>query len=213
LKATARRRGDPRWKRLEGIEMEMSGEYRIAAPRQVVWDSLNDRRVLKSCLGGCERLDKLSDRAFDAVVTAKVGPVKATFTGAVELSDVDPPNAYVISGEGKGGAAGFAKGSATVRLRDDDGVTVLGYTVDARLGGKLGQMGARVVDPIARRMADDFFGKFAEAVGGGSMAEPEVPQDAVVPEGKPSGGLVWFLVIMGAGALALLGATLLGGGN
>lgn len=193
--------------------MEMSGEYRIPAPRQVVWDSLNDPEVLKRCLSGCERLDKLSDTAFDAVVTARVGPVKATFTSTIKLSDVDPPNAYVISGEGKGGAAGFAKGSARVWLSDDDGVTVLGYTVDVRLGGKLGRMGARVIDPVARRMADDFFGKFAETVGRRAEAEPAVPQDAEAPEGKPSSGLVWVLVIMIAGALALLGTILLGGGN
>ncbi len=167
--------GDLSWKYSEGIKMEMSGEYRIRAPLQVVWDSLNDPRMLKSCLRGCERLDKLSDTAFAAILVIKVGPIKATFAADIKLSEIDPPNAYVISGEGKGGSAGFAKGSAKVRLSVDDGVTVLAYTVDARLGGKLAQMGARVVDPVARRMADDFFGKLAEALSDPPEAEPAVP--------------------------------------
>jgi carbon monoxide dehydrogenase subunit G len=192
--------------------MQMSGEYRIPALRQVVWDALNDPEVLKGCLSGCERLDKLSDTAFDAVVTTKVGPIKATFTGAVELSDMDPPNAYVISGEGKGGAAGFAKGSAKVNLREDGGVTVLGYTVEARLGGKLGQMGARVVDPVARKMADEFFGKFAETVGGRPSVEPAELQGADLAAAKPSRRLIWILAIAGAAAITLLAALLLGGG-
>ena len=155
--------------------MEMSGEFRIHAPLQVVWDSLNDPIVLKSCLKGCEQLDKLSDTAFAAILVVKVGPIKTTFAADIKLSDIDPPNAYVISGEGKGGSAGFAKGSAKVRLSNDDGVTVLAYTVDARVGGKLGQMGARVVDPVARRMADDFFGKLTEALSDPPAAEPTVP--------------------------------------
>ena len=117
--------------------MEMSGEFRIHAPLQVVWDSLNDPIVLKSCLRGCEKLDKLSDTAFAAILVVKVGPIKTTFAADIKLSDIDPPNAYVISGEGKGGSAGFAKGSAKVRLSNDDGVTVLAYTVDARVGESL----------------------------------------------------------------------------
>ena len=193
--------------------MEMSGEYRIPAPRQTVWNSLNDPAVLKSCLSGCERLDKISDTAFEGVVTFKVGPIKATFKGAIELSEIDPPNAYVISGEGKGGAAGFAKGSAKVRLSDDGAITVLGYTAAARLGGKLGQMGGRVVDPVARRMADDFFGKFAEAVGGAAdSAAPTVAASPASPETAKS-GLFWILLIIGVAALIAMAAIFLGGGT
>lgn len=192
--------------------MEMSGEYRITASREAVWDSLNDPEVLKSCLSGCERLDKISDTAFEGVVTFKVGPIKATFKGAIKLSEVDPPNAYVISGEGKGGA-GFAKGSAKVQLNDDGGVTVLRYTVDARLGGKLGQMGGRVVDPVARRMADDFFGKFAEAVGGAPESGAATAANTPATNETSKSGLLWFLLIISAAALTALGAAFLVGGN
>ena len=142
----------------------MLGEYRIPAPRAVVWDSLNDPGILANCLNGCEHLEKLSSTQFEGAVTFKIGPIKPTFACVIELSEIDPPNAYVISVMGKGGSAGFAKGSAKVQLIDENGITVLGYTVDVRLGGKLGQMGGRVVDPVARKMADEFFGNFAQAV-------------------------------------------------
>lgn len=193
--------------------MEMSGEYRIPAPRQAVWDSLNDPEVLKSCLSGCERLDRISDTAFEGVVTFKVGPIKATFKGAIELSEIDPPNGYVISGEGKGGAAGFAKGSATVRLSDDGDLTVLRYAIDARLGGKLGQMGGRVVDPVARRMADDFFGKFADAVGGAPDGGAATVATAPAPQKTAKSGLFWLLLIASAAALLALAAVFLVGGD
>ena len=123
--------------------MKMSGEYLVPASRDVVWAALNDPEVLKGCLVGCEKLDKVSDTAFEAVLAAKVGPIKAKFSGAVKLSELDPPNSYLITGEGKGGTAGVAKGSARVRLKDGESVdvTVLDYAVDARLGGKLAQMG------------------------------------------------------------------------
>ena len=155
--------------------MKMLGEYRIPAPRAVVWESLNDPTILAKCLNGCERLEKLSATQFEGVVTFKIGPIKPTFACTIELSEIDPPNAYVISVMGKGGTAGFAKGSAKVQLIDDKGITILGYTVDARLGGKLGQMGGRVVDPVARKIADEFFGNLAQAVGatGNSSAVTE----------------------------------------
>ena len=155
--------------------MKMSGEYRIPASRQIVWDALNDPVILKDCLPGCQCLEKTSDSTFDAIITTKVGMVKMTFASSIALSDIDPPNAYTISGDGKAGAAGFAKGSAKVRLIEQDGVTALSYTVDARLGGKLGQLGSRIVDGIARKIADDFFGQLAETVSATSDANDEIP--------------------------------------
>jgi carbon monoxide dehydrogenase subunit G len=143
------------------MAMTMSGEYQIAAPRQVVWEKLNDSEALKASIPGCEQLEKLSDTEFQAVVVAKIGPVKAKFKGKVRLSDLDPPNGYKISGEGDGGVAGFAKGGATVVLTEKDGGTLLAYNVEAQIGGKLAQLGQRLVNGAAKKMADDFFQKFA----------------------------------------------------
>ena len=156
--------------------MQMSGEYKIAAPRQAVWDALNDPEVLKACIPGCEELERTSDTGFAAKVKAKVGPVSAKFAGEVSLSDINAPESYTISGEGKGGAAGFAKGGAKVRL-DEDGAdaTTLHYEVDAKVGGKLAQIGARLIDGTAKKMADEFFGNFAEQVGG--PAEETAPEE------------------------------------
>src|SRR3546814_370522 len=116
--------------------MQMTGQYRIEAPRQAVWEALNDVEVLRQCIPGVEEIEKTSDTSFTAKVRAKVGPVSARFAGAVTLSDLDPPNGYTISGEGKGGAAGFAKGGARVRLADEGAATLLSYDVDAQVGGK-----------------------------------------------------------------------------
>jgi len=159
--------------------MEMSGEYRIGAPREKVWQALNDPEVLKQAIPGCQEIERLSDTELAAKVTAKVGPVKANFTGQVTLSDLDPPNSYRISGEGKGGAAGFAKGGANVRLEADGDATVLKYDVDATVGGKLAQLGARLIDGTAKKMAGEFFGNFAEIVGGPAPAE--APAAAAAP--------------------------------
>jgi carbon monoxide dehydrogenase subunit G len=159
--------------------MDMTGEYRIAAPRQKVWEALNDPEILKQCIPGCEEINKLSDTEMTAKVTAKVGPVKAKFGGKVTLSDLDPPNGYRISGEGSGGAAGFAKGGAQVRLADDGADTLLSYTVEAHVGGKLAQIGSRLIDATARKMADDFFARFAAIVGGPAPAEAAAPAPGV----------------------------------
>jgi carbon monoxide dehydrogenase subunit G len=145
--------------------MDIKGEYRIAAPREKVFAALNDPEVLKACIPGCESLDKASDTEMSAKVRLRVGPVSAAFSGKVTLSDIDPPNGYKISGEGQGGVAGFAKGGAVVRLTDDGGVTVLAYDVDAQVGGKIAQIGARLIQGTARKLADQFFGKFAEHLG------------------------------------------------
>ncbi len=144
--------------------MDMTGEYRIGTTRQVVWDALNDPETLKQCIPGCEEINKLSDSELTAKVTAKVGPVKARFAGNVTLSDLNPPESYTISGEGKGGAAGFAKGGAKVHLAEDGDATVLSYEVHVSVGGKLAQLGARLISGTAKKMADDFFNRFSQAV-------------------------------------------------
>ncbi len=153
--------------------MELKGEYRIPAPREHVWAMLNDPAVLKECIPGCESLEGSPSEGFAARVTTKVGPVKATFNGEVKLSNVKPPESYTISGEGKGGVAGFAKGGADVHLAEDGSDTVLTYDVNAQVGGKLAQLGSRLIDSTAKKLADEFFSKFAQKAGaGGSAAAP-----------------------------------------
>jgi carbon monoxide dehydrogenase subunit G len=143
------------------MAMVMNGEVQLPAPREAVWAKLNDTEALKASIPGCETLEKLSDNEFQAVATNKIGPVKARFKGKVHLSDLDPPNGYRISGEGDGGVAGFAKGGATVALSDKDGGTLLTYNVEAQIGGKLAQLGQRLVNGAAKKLADQFFAKFA----------------------------------------------------
>ena len=146
--------------------MEMTGEYRIPATRERVWEALNDPAVLQLSIPGCESLEKTSENGYAATVTAKVGPVKAKFSGQVTLSDLDPPNSYTISGEGKGGAAGFAKGDAKIQLIEDGGETVLKYEVHANVGGKLAQLGSRLIDGTSRKLAGEFFTSFSEQAAG-----------------------------------------------
>ena len=146
------------------MAMTMTGEIQLPATREAVWAKLNDPAVLKSCIPGCEMLEMTSDTEFQAIATVKVGPVKARWKGKVRLSDLDPPNSYRISGEGEGGVAGFAKGGAKVSLADKDGGTLLSYDVESQIGGKLAQLGQRLVQGTAKKLADDFFAKFAAAV-------------------------------------------------
>ena len=152
--------------------MEMSGEYRIPAPRETVWLALNDPAILRECIPGCQSLEKTSETTMTAKVQAKVGPVKANFTGDVSLSNVDPPRGYTISGEGKGGVAGFAKGGADVALEEEGDDTILRYTAKAQVGGKLAQIGARLIDATAKQIADEFFSNFAKKL---SVIEREHP--------------------------------------
>jgi uncharacterized protein len=154
--------------------MEMTGEHRIPAPRQRVWEALNDPEVLKHCIPGCQSLDKVSDTEFNGRVVASVGPVRATFGGKVTLSDLDPPQSYTITGEGSGGVAGFAKGGAKVNLAEEGAETLLSYAVQAQVGGKLAQIGSRLIDGVARKMANDFFGSFATEVAAGQPAPAPV---------------------------------------
>ena len=143
--------------------MKMSGEVQLAAPRDTVWQMLNDPEVQKTCIPGCESLAKVSEVEFEAVAVNKVGPVKARFKGKVRFEDIDPPNGYRIVGEGDGGIAGFAKGGAAVSLVEGEGgSTILRYDVDAQIGGKLAQLGQRLVNSVAKKLADQFFDRFAE---------------------------------------------------
>jgi uncharacterized protein len=146
------------------MAMNMTGEVQLPASRETVWAMLNEPAVLKSCIPGCESLDKDSDNEFRAVATIKIGPVKARWKGKVRFSTLDPPNSYRISGEGDGGVAGFAKGGAKVSLASKDGGTLLSYNVEAQIGGKLAQLGQRLINSVAKKTADDFFGNFAAAV-------------------------------------------------
>jgi hypothetical protein len=156
--------------------MDMSGSHRIEASREAVWAALNNPEILRQCIPGCEEVVRQSDTEMTAKVVAKVGPVSAKFAGKVTLSDLDPPNGYTITGEGSGGAAGFGKGGATVTLSDDGDATLLTYTAKAQVGGKLAQIGSRLVDATARKMAEEFFARFTQIVGPASAES--APNDA-----------------------------------
>jgi hypothetical protein len=191
--------------------MEIKGEYKIAAPREKVFAALNDPAILQACIPGCESLEKTSDTEMKAKVRLRIGPVSASFTGKVTLSDIDPPNGYRISGEGQGGVAGFAKGGAVVALREDGGATVLDYNVDAQVGGKIAQVGARLIEGTARKLSDEFFGKFAATIGGppsaaavaGVASAAEPVQTAPPPSAAAQRGYRHWLVI-GVGAAVLI---------
>lgn len=150
--------------------MDMTGEERISASRDAVWRGLNDPEILKRCIPGCQSIDMKSPTELSAVVKIKIGPVSASFTGDVILSNLNPPESYTISGEGKGGIAGFAKGGADVTLVDDGAETLLRYDVKAQVGGKLAQLGSRLIDSTAKKLAQQFFTDFGAAVGGPAEA-------------------------------------------
>jgi len=168
------------------MAMDFSGEYRIPAKTQQVWEALNDPSVLRACIAGCKQLDKISDTEFGAVVVAKVGPVSATFRGNVVLSDLDPPNGYKLTGQGQGGAAGFASMSAQVSLAGDGDQTLLRYVAKAEIGGKLASVGSRLVQAVAKKNADDFFAAFARQLGGTGVQE-KAPEAAAQAAGAPTG--------------------------
>lgn len=151
--------------------MDMTGEQRIEASRDQVWAALNDPAILKACIPGCQTIEKTSDTEMTAAVTLKIGPVKASFTGKVTLSDLDPPKSYTIGGEGAGGIAGFAKGEAKVRLEEDGIATLLHYEVKAQVGGKIAQLGARLIDGTAKKLAGEFFTTFGKVVAQPPIAE------------------------------------------
>ena len=163
--------------------MHMSDSRTIAAPPSEVWAAILDPEVLKQCVPGCQEMHGSPDDGFEATVVQKVGPVKATFKGHVTLSDMVPNQSLTLSGEGKGGAAGFAKGGADVTLKEVEGGTELHYEVDAKVGGKLAQLGSRIIDGFAKKMADQFFSNFQEAVEGPAEAAVSA-EDGAAPDGE-----------------------------
>lgn len=195
--------------------MDMTGSERIAASRDRVYAALNDPEILKAAIPGCEAIEKISDTEMTATVVTKVGPVKAKFRGAVTLSDLDPPRGYTISGEGKGGPAGFAKGGARVRLEEAEGATVLHYEVKADVGGKLAQLGSRLIDGTAKKLSGEFFSRFAELVAeqqaeAADAPATEAPPAAAAPAPAAAGSRVWIWAL-GALVIALAAYVLLSG--
>lgn len=181
--------------------MDIAGSYLLPCTQQRAWEALNDPELLKASLKGCERLEKTSDTDFSGVVAARIGPVSARFSGTMKQTNVDAPNGCDMQFEGQGGVAGFAKGSARVTLTPEGSGTRLDYVADAQIGGKLAQMGARLVEGTARSMADDFFGKFAAALGGEAASIGSIA-DAPVEEAAAPSGSRW-LVYAGLAVLAI----------
>lgn len=218
--------------------MDMSGEQRIEASRDMVWAALNDPKILRKCIPGCQELEKHSDTEMTAVAVIKVGPVSAKFQGAVTLSDLDPPNGYRITGEGQGGVAGFAKGSAEVRLTAEGEATILRYAVSAQIGGKLSQLGGRLIDATARKMSDAFFKRFAEEIATNSaIARPEeeqvdstltrtaphtagasatpthrAPPETFAVSAAPTSWISWLNIAVLTGAIVTIATALMTGG-
>ncbi len=184
--------------------MEMSGEQRIPLAQQRVWEALNDPEILKACIPGCESIDRVSDNEYKVAMTAAVGPVKAKFAGKLLLSDLNPPNSYSLAFEGSGGAAGFGKGSAQVALSPDGNGTLLTYKASATVGGKLAQIGSRLIDGVAKKMSDDFFARFNSTVAPATQAPAAQPPEptpiahrATVPGWLWAlGGILLLLVVL-----------------
>jgi carbon monoxide dehydrogenase subunit G len=190
--------------------MELTGEYRIPAPREAVWKALNDPEILRAAIPGCEDLVKVSDTEFTATVTLKIGPVKARFGGKVTLSDLDPPKGYKITGEGQGGVAGFAKGGAEVRLDEVDGgsATLLTYKAQADVGGKLAQIGSRLIGAAAAKIADEFFASFAAAVAAGGEGAAAASEAAPPSPPAPTAAKGLVPAIWIAGLVAIVAVLL-----
>ncbi len=182
--------------------MEMTGEQLIPAAQAEVWRGLNDPEILKACISGCESIERLSDTEYAVVTTAAIGPVKAKFRGKLLLADLAPPNSYSLFFDGQGGAAGFGKGSARVSLAAEGAGTRLSYAVKAQVGGKLAQIGSRLIDGVAKKMADDFFSAFKQKIAGPAPvpAEPSL-------EAAPSAAPLWWVLAIIAAMFLLAYAT------
>lgn len=183
--------------------MILDGETLIPADRRAVWKALNDPDVLRSCIPGCQSLERQSDTDFTSSVRAAVGPVSATFGAKITLSEIEPDRGYTISGEGKGGAAGFARGKARVDLTDEAGGTRLRYNADVNVGGKLAQVGSRLIQGTAKKLSEEFFGRLAEQLGGGELATGAArpaPAAAAASSSVPGGRRLWA----GIGLIAVI---------
>ena len=181
--------------------MDLTDKYLLPVDRQTVWNALNDPETLKSCIAGCERFERTGDNEFACSVTASVGPVKARFNAKVQLTDIDAPNHYSLNFDGQGGPAGFGKGTAQVDLTDDAGGTVLSYKAHAQVGGRLAQVGSRLIDAAAKKMAGDFFNRFSDSLGGGKVVPPAseaMPHAPVEGLGQPDTHFPLWLIVVGA---------------
>ncbi len=183
--------------------MEMSGEQHIPLPQQRVWEALNDPEILKACIPGCESIDRVSDHEYKVAMTAAIGPVKAKFSGKLVLADMNPPDSYSLAFEGSGGAAGFGKGSAQVSLAPEGGGTLLTYKATASVGGKLAQIGSRLIDGVAKKMSDDFFARFNKTVTPASEPIIQTRTDQP-PSNEPAKFAVPVWAWVGGGILVLL---------
>jgi hypothetical protein len=189
--------------------MKLSDQIRIEAPRSRVYAALNDPEVLKRAIPGCQLLAKVSENELEATVTAKIGPVKATFKGRVTLSDLDPPAGYTISGQGTGGAAGFAKGSARVSLTEDGQATILKYDVDADVGGKLAQLGGRLIEGTSKKLAGEFFQAFQAALAAPAPTAGPAPAAAAHDLPAAAGLPAWIVWVVSAAIVAAVAALML----
>lgn len=185
--------------------MELTQSRTIPLPRQKVWEALNDPEVLKACIAGCETLDRISEVEYSLMIIAAIGPVKAKFRGKLLLADIDPPKSYTLSFDGQGGVAGFGKGSAAVSLHEEGTATRLDYRVKAQVGGRIAQVGSRLIDAAAKKMAEDFFSALIRKI---APAEA-MPGAAKTPASKGFPAIWWWLIL--ALGLALLIYLLTGG--
>lgn len=181
------------------MSTDITGEYLVPAQQRRVWEALNDPQVLQASIAGCQQLEKVSDTEFNAIVTTRVGPISATFRGSVNLSDLDAPNGYTLTGRGQGGAAGFAKMTSRVQLQPQGEQTLLRYTAQAEIGGKLASVGSRLVQAVAKKNADDFFAAFTRQLGGEPAAVPVTAAGPAAPLAIPQGGPVPAMVSWGGG--------------
>lgn len=184
--------------------MEIKGEYRIASNRQAVWEALNDPEVLRKCIPGCESLEKQGDDSYRGKVAAAIGPVRARFDTTIRLENLNPPESYTLSGESKAGAAGFGRGSADVRLEERDGATLLSYSADFKVGGKLAQVGSRLVAGATRKTADEFFGCLSGTLDSGAT------RVGTAPARRPAGFRQGYVVVAAIVLLLLISWILLG---
>jgi uncharacterized protein len=198
--------------------MEFTGRYLVPAPIETTWAALNDPEILKACIPGCQQMTKTDATHFEAAATLKIGPVKATFKAKIEMADMDPPRHCILKGEGQGGVAGFARGEADVTLTPEAGGTALAYTAKAAIGGKLAQIGQRLIDGAAKQIADDFFTRFSAAVGAvltepsSVVAEPDTEEFSSAPAIVPTSDLkreglapeIWVVGLIGVIVILLL---------
>ena len=184
--------------------MELNDEIRIDAPREKIFAALNDPDILLKCIPGCEKLEQLSETELIAMVVTRIGPIKAKFTGHVTLSDLNPPSSYTISGEGKGGPAGFAKGGAKITLEEDGEATVMRYEVQVDVGGKLAQLGGRLIEGTAKKLSADFFNAFKQEVAGPEDEEAAATAPAAPEGARMSASRPLVLIVGAAGILVVL---------